>query len=79
LLPLPSTIASRADVTLDAAAETATFTRQAEPPNSQLSRRPKQLQAGRVMAGRAHEVIAISADLKTRALPAVEAWIRERK
>jgi aminopeptidase N len=34
---------------------------------------------GRVMAGRAQEVIAISADLKTRALPAVEAWIRERK
>jgi hypothetical protein len=25
------------------------------------------------------QVIAISADLKTRALPAVEAWIRERK
>jgi aminopeptidase N len=34
---------------------------------------------GRVMAGRAQEVIAISADLKTRALPAIEAWIRERK
>ena len=34
---------------------------------------------GRVMAGRAQEVIAISADLKTRALPAVDAWIRERK
>ena len=34
---------------------------------------------GRVMAGRAQEVIAISADLKSRALPAVEAWIRERK
>jgi hypothetical protein len=31
------------------------------------------------MAGRAQEVIAISADLKTRALPAVEAWIRARK
>jgi hypothetical protein len=30
------------------------------------------------MAGRAQEVIAISADL-ARALPAVEAWIRERK
>jgi hypothetical protein len=34
---------------------------------------------GRVMAGRAQEVIAISADLKTRALPAVDAWIRARK
>ena len=34
---------------------------------------------GRVMAGRAQEVIAISADLKSRALPAVEAWIRARK
>ena len=34
---------------------------------------------GRVMAGRAQEVIAISADFKTRVLPAVEAWIRERK
>jgi hypothetical protein len=31
------------------------------------------------MAGRAQEVIAISAGLKTRALPAIEAWIRERK
>jgi aminopeptidase N len=34
---------------------------------------------GRMMAGRAQEVIAISVDLKSRALPAVEAWIRERK
>jgi hypothetical protein len=34
---------------------------------------------GRVMAGRAQEVIAISADLKSRALPAVEAWIKARK
>ena len=34
---------------------------------------------GRVMAARAQETIAISADLKARALPAVEAWIRERK
>lgn len=34
---------------------------------------------GRVMAGRAQEVIAISADLKTRVLPAAAAWIRERK
>src|SRR3954468_7848321 len=34
---------------------------------------------GRVMAGRAQEVIKISADLKTRALPAVDTWIRERK
>ena len=34
---------------------------------------------GRVMAGRAQEVIAISADLKSRALPAVEAWVGERK
>jgi hypothetical protein len=32
-----------------------------------------------MMAGRAQEVIAISVDLKSRALPAVEAWIRERK
>jgi hypothetical protein len=31
------------------------------------------------MSGRAQEVIKISADLKTRALPAVESWIRERK
>jgi aminopeptidase N len=34
---------------------------------------------GRMMTGRAREVIAISADLKARALPAVDAWIRERK
>jgi hypothetical protein len=34
---------------------------------------------GRVMAGRALEVIAISADFKSRALPAVEAWIKARK
>jgi hypothetical protein len=34
---------------------------------------------GRVMAGRAQEVIAISADLKSRALPAIEAWIKARK
>jgi aminopeptidase N len=33
---------------------------------------------GRVMTARALETIAISADLKTRALPAVDAWIRER-
>ncbi len=32
---------------------------------------------GRVMAARALETIAISADLKMRALPAVDAWIRE--
>jgi aminopeptidase N len=32
---------------------------------------------GRVMAARALETIAISADLKTRALPAVNAWIKE--
>jgi ERAP1-like C-terminal domain len=32
---------------------------------------------GRVMTARALETIAISADLKTRALPAIEAWIRE--
>jgi aminopeptidase N len=31
---------------------------------------------GRVMTARALETIAISADLKTRALPAVEAWIK---
>jgi aminopeptidase N len=34
---------------------------------------------GRVMTGRAMEVIAISADLKARALPEVAAWIRQRK
>jgi aminopeptidase N len=34
---------------------------------------------GRVMAARAQETIAISADLKARALPAVDAWIRERR
>jgi aminopeptidase N len=33
---------------------------------------------GRVMAARATETIAISADLKVRALPAVDAWIRQR-
>jgi aminopeptidase N len=33
---------------------------------------------GRVMTARALETIAISADLKTRALPAVDAWIKER-
>jgi aminopeptidase N len=33
---------------------------------------------GRVMTARALETIAISADLKTRALPAVDVWIRER-
>ena len=31
------------------------------------------------MAARALETIAISADLKARALPAVDAWIRQRK
>jgi len=34
---------------------------------------------GRVMVARALESIAISADLKARALPPVDAWIRERK
>ena len=34
--------------------------------------------AGRVMTARALETIAISADLKTRALPAVDAWIKEQ-
>lgn len=34
---------------------------------------------GRVMAARAQETIAISADLKGRALPAIDAWIRARK
>lgn len=34
---------------------------------------------GRMMTGRAGEVIAISANLKSRALPAVDAWIRQRK
>jgi aminopeptidase N len=33
---------------------------------------------GRVMTARALETIAISADLKTRALPAVDAWIRQQ-
>jgi aminopeptidase N len=33
---------------------------------------------GRVMTARALETIAISADLKTRALPAVDAWIKQR-
>jgi hypothetical protein len=32
-----------------------------------------------MMAGRAQEVIAISADLKARALPAIDAWIKARK
>ena len=34
---------------------------------------------GRVMTARALETIAISADLKARALPAIDAWIREHK
>jgi aminopeptidase N len=34
---------------------------------------------GRLVTGRALEVIAISADLKARALPAIDSWIRERK
>jgi aminopeptidase N len=34
---------------------------------------------GRVMTARALETIAISADLKARALPLVEAWIRQQK
>jgi aminopeptidase N len=33
---------------------------------------------GRVMTARALETIAISADLKTRGLPAVDAWIRQQ-
>ena len=33
---------------------------------------------GRVMTARALETIAISADLKTRALPAIDAWIKGR-
>jgi aminopeptidase N len=31
---------------------------------------------GRVMTSRALQAIAISADLKSRALPAIEAWIK---
>jgi aminopeptidase N len=34
---------------------------------------------GRVMTARALETIAIAADLKARALPAVDAWIKQRK
>ena len=34
---------------------------------------------GRVMAARAQETIAISADLKARALPAIDAWIKAHK
>ncbi|MEH2523161.1 MULTISPECIES: M1 family metallopeptidase [unclassified Bradyrhizobium] len=34
---------------------------------------------GRVMAARAQETIAISADLKGRALPVIDAWIKARK
>jgi aminopeptidase N len=34
---------------------------------------------GRVMVARALEAIAISSDFKTRALPAVDAWIKARK
>ena len=34
---------------------------------------------GRVMTARAMETIAIAADLKARALPAVDAWIEARK
>jgi aminopeptidase N len=34
---------------------------------------------GRVTAARALETIAIAADLKARALPSVDAWIRQRK
>jgi aminopeptidase N len=33
---------------------------------------------GRVMTARALETMALSADLKTRALPAIDAWIRQR-
>jgi hypothetical protein len=33
---------------------------------------------GRVMTARALETIAIAADLKDRALPAVDAWIKAR-
>ena len=41
---------------------------------------PAQLTAGgRVMVARAQESIAISADFKTRVLPAVDAWIKARK
>lgn len=34
---------------------------------------------GRVMTGRSQETILIAADLKARALPAVDAWIKARK
>ena len=34
---------------------------------------------GRVMMARALETIAIAADLKARALPAIDAWIKARK
>jgi aminopeptidase N len=34
---------------------------------------------GRVMTARALETIAISADLKARALPAIDVWIKARK
>jgi aminopeptidase N len=33
---------------------------------------------GKVMTGRAVETIAIAADLKSRALPAVETWIKQQ-
>jgi aminopeptidase N len=33
---------------------------------------------GRVMTARALETMAIAADLKARALPAIDAWIKER-
>ena len=45
----------------------------------ELSRRLRRPQAAAMMAGRAQEVIAISADLKARALPAIDAWIKARK
>jgi hypothetical protein len=36
------------------------------------------MSGGRVMTARALETIAIAADLKTHALPAIDAWIKAR-
>ena len=54
------------------------FTDARMPPNCEFRAGAGDLRR-RVMTARALETIAISADLKARALPAIDAWIRDHK
>lgn len=54
------------------------FSDEAMPSNSPPLHLCRRLPVGGVMTTRATETIAIAADRKARALPAVDAWIRQR-